>query len=259
MLRVAAFFAFILLCAFPHSVFAGPQSLFAGTSLGTSRKALLPRASGSDAAIVISTRASAPAEGPSSLFSGREAGSLLAPVLPRSAVQAPLPPTSFAPYAGGRVAQLRTLIAKAEAGRKGYDAVQYGARIKPRKAPTQMTIREIYAWIDATPGQPHAIGRYQFIPKTLRRLVQQLGVPETAVFSPQVQDLLGDRLLEDAGLSKFLRGEMSQTSFMNNLAKIWAGLPNSSGKSHYHGYAGNHATMTWGRFKSEMTRIFATG
>jgi hypothetical protein len=43
---------------------------------------------------------------------------------------------------------------------------------------------------------------------------------------------------------------------MNNLAKIWAGLPNSTGKSHYHGYAGNQATMTWARFDAEMAMIF---
>ena len=37
-----------------------------------------------------------------------------------------------------------------------------------------MTLDEIFAWIAATPGQPHAIGRYQFIPDTLRMLVNRL-------------------------------------------------------------------------------------
>jgi hypothetical protein len=53
-----------------------------------------------------------------------------------------------------------------------------------------------------------------------------------------------------------LAGKMERHDFMNNLARIWAGLPNSSGKSHYEGYAGNKAVMTWDKFDAEMARIF---
>jgi hypothetical protein len=49
---------------------------------------------------------------------------------------------------------------------------------------------------------------------------------------------------------------MNRHQYMNNLAQIWAGLPTSSGKSHYHGFAGNRATMTWARFDAEMAKIF---
>ncbi|MEL6452578.1 MAG: hypothetical protein AAFQ19_15075, partial [Pseudomonadota bacterium] len=105
--------------------------------------------------------------------------------------------------------------------------------------------------------QPHAIGRYQFIPPTLRRLVRQAGIPPKTRFSPQVQDRLADILLAEAGLHAFLAGDMGRTGFMNNLAKIWAGLPNDTGRSHYHGYAGNKATMTWAHFDDHMARIFA--
>lgn len=158
--------------------------------------------------------------------------------------------------AADRVARLRTLIAQAEAGAKGYDAVQYGATIKPPADPTRLTIQQIYDWIDATPGQPHAIGRYQFIPPTLRRLVRQAGIDPRHRFSPRVQDRLADILLADAGLNRFLAGDLPRHMFMNNLAKIWAGLPNDTGKSHYHGYAGNKATMTWTHFDAQMAHIF---
>ena len=67
---------------------------------------------------------------------------------------------------------------------------------------------------------------------------------------------LADVLLVEAGYHAARSGDMSRTDFMNNLAKIWAGLPNSSGRSHYHGYAGNRASMTWARFDAEMARIF---
>ncbi|PYE80892.1 hypothetical protein [Pseudoroseicyclus aestuarii] len=186
-----------------------------------------------------------------SLFIGRAAGGLFA-----------------APDAGGRSAyhggplgddpeatMIRHLIAQAEAGPEGYDAVQYGARRKPGRPPTQMTLAEIYAWIEATPGQPHAIGRYQFIPATLRRLVEMAGAQGGDRFSPQLQDRLADILLHEAGLARFRAGTLSRHGLMNNLAKIWAGLPNSSGRSHYDGYAGNSATMSWASFDREMARI----
>ncbi|MFZ3580860.1 hypothetical protein ACOI1H_01655 [Loktanella sp. DJP18] len=157
---------------------------------------------------------------------------------------------------GGPADRVRHLIAAAEAGRQGYDAVQYGARIKPGKRPTDMTVAEVFAWIKATPGQPHAIGRYQFIPSTLRRLVDITGLDPRARFDPQVQDALADVLLAEAGFHEARNGRLSRRAFMNNLAKIWAGLPTSSGQSHYHGYAGNRATMTWARFDAEMATIF---
>lgn len=182
-----------------------------------------------------------------SLFSGTSGKSLFAQPSPRSAIAGPRV---------GPVTALRSLIAQAEAGSKGYDAVQYGADILPDGPPTSLTLQEIYDWIDDTPGQPHAIGRYQFIPPTLRRLVARLDVPPTARFTPRLQDRLADVLLAEAGLYRFVAGEMPRHTFMNNLAKIWAGLPNYTGKSHYHGYAGNKATMTWAHFDSQMAQIF---
>jgi muramidase (phage lysozyme) len=153
------------------------------------------------------------------------------------------------------VDQIRFIIGQAESRRDGYDAVQHGAKVRPPKKPTHMTIREIYAWFDATPGQPHAIGRYQFIPKTLKRVVNELGVSHGALFSPDVQDALSDILLADAGLYEFQTGTLPRHDFMNNLAKIWAGLPTSNGKSHYHGFAGNKASITWKAFDAQMQKI----
>ena len=167
-----------------------------------------------------------------------------------------VPRGPLAERAVGQIAQLLSLIAEAEAGPLGYDAVQYGATIKPPKAPTDMTLDEIFAWIDDTPGQPHAIGRYQFIPSTLGYLVEALEVPGTARFTPALQDRLAGVLLDQAGLEAFLAGALKREAFMEALAKIWAGLPVSTGKSYYQGYAGNKAVITWERFGAEMARIF---
>jgi muramidase (phage lysozyme) len=184
-----------------------------------------------------------------SLFANREPGSFFEPL-----VRAPIAPPNV--VGTGRAAGLMDLIARAEAGKAGYDAVQYGARIKPSKRPTDMTLGEIYDWIDATPGQPHAIGRYQFIPPTLRRLAAASEFGRDIRFTPLVQDKLAMILLEEAGLTRLENNAITRTQFMNNIAKIWAGFPNSTGRSHYHGYAGNKATMTWARFQKEMVRLY---
>lgn len=182
-----------------------------------------------------------------SLFVGEAEGGLFAALPGR--LDTPL-------QRGGRTAaRLRDLIASAEAGRAGYDAVQHGARIKPPKAPTHMTLQEIYAWIDATPGQPHAIGRYQFIPATLRHSAKRLGLSPKTRFSPATQDRLADLLLGDAGLMKVKTGEITLDAFMLNLARIWAGLPVASGRSYYDGVAGNKATMSYATYSRQVRAI----
>ncbi|MCZ4257526.1 hypothetical protein O4H53_18395 [Sulfitobacter sp. G21635-S1] len=191
-------------------------------------------------------------KGTPSLFVGRAAAGLFAE---RPAHEPAFDTASPVLAQGSDVARLRALIGAAESRRDGYEAVQHGARVKTPKPPTQMTLAEIYRWIGQTPGQPHAIGRYQFIPATLRRVVAKLGIAPNTRFSPAVQDRLADVLLAEAGLHEFRAGRLGRVAFMNNLAKIWAGLPNVTGKSHYHGYAGNRASITWARFDAEMARI----
>ncbi len=173
--------------------------------------------------------------------------------MPRNAGRDPF----IASRSGDQAARLRDLIGHAEAGRAGYDAVQHGARRLPGKRPTEMTLAEIFDWVRATPRQPHAIGRYQFIPATLRGLVRRAGINPQERFSPALQDHLANMLLEDAGFGAFTAGRMSHQSFMYNLAGIWAGLPLPSGRSRYHGHAGNRATISWATYRTEMTRIFA--
>ncbi len=191
---------------------------------------------------------------PGSLFIGAAKGSLLAPY-PARIVPARSTPAIAPPIYNTAVDRLRHVIGRAESPRAGYDAVQHGARVKPAKRPTQMTLGEIYDWIAATPGQPHAIGRYQFIPATLRRVATKTGARRSDQFSPQLQDQLADVLLEDAGLSKFMAGRLGTEAFINNLAAIWAGLPTTNGKSKYHGYAGNRATVTLAYFRSEIAKM----
>lgn len=204
---------------------------------------------GARAPLVALNGGSTAGTGAASLFAGDRNG-LFRPVV------APIPPAAISRHGDRAVARLLDLIARAEAGQAGYDAVQHGATVKPPGKPSDLTIAQIFDWISNTPGQPHAIGRYQVIPATLRRLVAAEGLPKTTRFAPEVQDRLAHRLLDEAGLDAFRNGTLSRAAFMNNLAKIWAGLPTSSGRSHYHGYAGNKATLNRSQFDRDMRAIF---
>jgi hypothetical protein len=186
-----------------------------------------------------------------SLFSDGASFFARAPPLPDGPVRLRAPE--------GEAALLLALIARAEAGAAGHDAVQHGARIPPPRAPTAMTLREIFDWIAATPGQPHAIGRYQFIPPTLRRVAAEAGFGPGTQFTPEAQDALALILLEEAGLTAFRAGRLDRRAFMGRLARIWAGLPLPDGRSNYEGLAGNHATMSWEAFEAGMARIWPTG
>lgn len=236
------------------SLCAGAVSLFeTGT---TTRGALIePRAPAAmDRSIVPIGRSTAPE--PASLFIGRSGSSLFAPVPKAEPAVLKTPDIRGAGMREPAVQVIRQIIQQAESRRDGYDAVQHGARVKPPRRPTQMTVAEIYAWIDATPNQPHAIGRYQFIPPTLRRVMRKVGASPQQRFTAALQDQLADVLLAEAGYHEIKAGRLSRRAFMNNLAKIWAGLPNETGRSHYAGYAGNKASMSWARFDAQMAQAF---
>jgi muramidase (phage lysozyme) len=245
MFPIARRLLLVLFSVMPKLVMAQSASLFSPATEGVQAVPLI--------AMRVTTDGLQPQA--TSLFSGNVRHSFLSPLPDRPVEHGKI---RIAPVSGGTAAiRIRNLIAEAEAGAAGYDAVNGGARIKPPKAPSQMTVQEIYDWIDATPGQPHAIGRYQFIPATLRRLIDQVDANPNARFSPELQDRLGDELLVEGGLLAFERGDITRRSFMYRLAKIWAGLPLPSGESYYEGYAGNKATMTWTRFDTAMADIFS--
>jgi len=152
--------------------------------------------------------------------------------------------------------QLFSLIASVEAPHLQYDAVHYQARIKPKSAPTLLTIGELFAWIEETPNQFHAIGRYQFIPDTLAYLADAEKLDRSQLFSKELQNQLALRLLNDAGWTKFQSREMSLSAFMDRIARVWAGFPLESGKSAYDGIAGNRAVITRQEYETAMRAIF---
>ena len=123
------------------------------------------------------------------------------------------------------------VLAKYESGAAGYDAVnQIGTKggrgvegfsgdIKKMpqhkgRSLTDFTVGEIKAlqhddktmsneeWKSA--GKLHAVGAYQFIGNTLPGVAARAGIPDTAKFSPAVQDLMALQLIKERGISPWV-------------------------------------------------------
>ena len=174
----------------------------------------------------------------------------------RPASAPPRPASWKMPASGSELSRLHSLISYAESGQAQYDAWHLAAVRQPPKKPTAMTIAEIFVWIKATPGQHHAIGRYQIIPDTLARLVGETGISPTTRFRPAVQDMFANTLIDEAGYNDFKSGALPLPRFMDGLALIWAGLPLANGRSAYHGRFGNRATVSRVFFETQMQVIF---
>lgn len=96
-------------------------------------------------------------------------------------------------------------------------------------------------------GEPSsAVGRYQFVQRTLNGLVVQLGIPLQSPFTPKLQDQLAMSLLNARGYQNWLKGAITDEQFAHNLSCEWASLPDpfNGGKSHYDGVGPNHAGQT---------------
>lgn len=113
---------------------------------------------------------------------------------------------------------------------------------------TLSQIYELQRYLLNTKRMPStAVGRYQFIQRTLKSLVADSGTAESEKFTPGLQDAFGLMLLKRRGYQAWLRKGISDDTFLHNLSCEWASLPDprNGGKSHYDGdAAGNHASTT---------------
>ncbi len=128
-----------------------------------------------------------------------------------------------------------------------YDRYESRIRTPPPKRLTEMTVGEVLIWQRALRKagvKSTASGGYQFIYKTLNRLVREYGISRTTPFDAALQDRLARHLIDDCSGAR-ARGH---TAFANCLAGIWAALPLVSGPrkglSAHHGVAGNKARTT---------------
>ena len=156
-------------------------------------------------------------------------------------------------------AAILDFIAKNEAP-GGYDSVHAKTRESPPRPLTRMRFHEVLAW------QRHirprvvstAVGRYQFIYQTLTRLSRDYHLDPDRLFDKDLQDELANRLLDECGY-----GKRQLSPFANCLAVVWAALPRVSGRgtgrSAWHGVAGNRALVSRDAFVRFLRSTGATG
>lgn len=113
---------------------------------------------------------------------------------------------------------------------------------------TDMSIDEVLAWQGqfVKQGSPSsAVGKYQIIRKTMKSLKKSLGLSGKEKFDKAMQDRMAGALLDRRGYSKFLKGDITEEQFGNNLAKEWASFPvitgAKAGRSFYAGDGLNKA------------------
>lgn len=125
-----------------------------------------------------------------------------------------------------KYAQLLETIAKGESN-GNYNAF-YGDAGNTKILFTDMTIQEVLLWQEAYVRQgaaSSAVGKYQFMPGTLRGLIAEQGISEQVRFDETLQDRLAIALLERRGSIEFVSKKMPKEQFAANLAKEWAALP----------------------------------
>lgn len=114
---------------------------------------------------------------------------------------------------------------------------------------TNMTVAEVMAFqrdLVRRGNESGAVGRYQIIGKTLKGLVERMGIdPYNTKFSEEIQDRMAFELLKVRGFDRWKNGSISDTQFANELAKEWAGLPvvsgPNAGRSFYDGVGSNRS------------------
>lgn len=123
-------------------------------------------------------------------------------------------------------AYLLNFIGGIEAPR-GYDTIYGNNQGKLPKPVTKMTLKEVQAsqqgWTKKFGSS--ATGRYQFMYKTLKELINELGLSLSQNLDANLQDRLAYHLLRSRGYDAFVFGRIDHEEFAKRLAMEWASLP----------------------------------
>ena len=151
-----------------------------------------------------------------------------------------LPPLKMDSATSGKVGELLNFIARYESG-GDYNIMVGGKRGKL----TSMTVAEILDMQKDMIAKGHestAVGRYQYIRKTLAGTAAQMGMDVgNTKFDEKTQDALAIQTLRTIGLENWLEGKLDDGAFLNKVARVWASVPTTSGGSYYAGVGSNKA------------------
>ena len=126
------------------------------------------------------------------------------------------------------ISNLLSAIRKHEAP-KGYGQVYSGAKGVGKNADvSKMTLDGVLNFqttMLAKGSASTACGGYQFLRKTLKATIAEMGLKGSEVWTPELQDRMAVYLMQKRGLGEYLDGTLSAEQFANNLSKEWASLP----------------------------------
>ena len=104
----------------------------------------------------------------------------------------------------------------------------------------------------------YAVGRYQFIPKTLRFAVSMSSVSELDMFTPETQDKLMAALImyKRPSVGAYLRGDHDNLNWaMNDMAKEWASIEWRNGRGFYDHVGGNRAHISRAELSEVLQKV----
>lgn len=115
-------------------------------------------------------------------------------------------------------------------------AGDYNKAYLGKKAPfTDMTLNQVLEWQNnylnwqrknrkgKTPSS--AVGKYQIIQPTLKGLMRNMGLKGDEKFTPELQDAMIVELMRGRKYDAWVKGDISDEEFANNLAQEWASFP----------------------------------
>lgn len=157
----------------------------------------------------------------------------------------------FGDTATGKYAPLLDMIAEGEArggafGTSGYNAIYSGAKVKPGKDVSKMTVGEVKAYqqqLIKAGSKSTAVGRYQFIHNkgAFGKMAAEAGIKDTDIFDAATQDKLAVHYLGgEKQLNKMIENK-DYAKLTNKTAQQWASMKNTRGVGNYDGDGLNKA------------------
>jgi muramidase (phage lysozyme)/lysophospholipase L1-like esterase len=151
-------------------------------------------------------------------------------------------PVEYDAVTTGKIGEVLNFVAAPES--RGYYDMMFGGSRKPEIL--KMTIQQANQFQNVWGKQAgsSAMGRYQIMHFNTIDYARKAGLdPNKALFSPENQDKMGIIFLREKGLDSWLAGKMKDQTFLEGLARVWAGLPAPSkgGNSYYGGVGLNRA------------------
>lgn len=153
--------------------------------------------------------------------------------------------------ATGKYAPLLDEIARGESkggafGTSGYDAIYSGAKVKPPKPISQMTVGEVKAYqqqLIKAGSKSTAVGKYQFIHNkgAFGEMASKAGLKDSDLFDSKAQDTLAIQYAGGAKqLDKWIKTG-NYAALTNKVAQQWASQKNTRGVGNYDGDGLNKA------------------